>query len=596
LFIAEPTDPATQSGRNMPLPLRSNRGTQEEALLPATPATIINALVKYRHVLLASTMFAIFIAPQLVRAFDGASGERRIMLAESAEDAKKKKEAPRGAPPPPPKQVAPPPPPPKQVAPPPPPQPRVVTPPPQPKVIQPPPPKVVQPPPPQIKKQEGPPPQFKQTVPQRGPGQPQQQQQTDQPKLTPQPKVVLPPKGPPPSPERGGPPPQQGQPKFVPGPGQLPQQGQPKFVPAPGQQPALAPKQPPGLPPAGTQTFGQPKVLPDARFRDVNQVRSERKQIKQGNQIVIVEPGNRRIIREGNRVFIRNDEGLRMRRWGNARFEVRGPERFTTVRRGSFDVVTVTDVNGRLLRRYRRGPDGREYILIDNRRRAGVALGVGAAAVAGLAIIVIARPRIGIPRDKYIVDARDAPPMAFYEAFEAPPVAPLERAYSLDEITDNVDLRDYVRSVDVNTINFATGSWEVSPDQIPLLQAIAEAMLKVIAENPSAIFMIEGHTDRVGSAEDNLSLSDRRAEAVSEILTSHFNVPPENMVTRGFGEQHPRVDTDGPSRENRRVQIRNITALLNGGVASADQPGGPGGPPGQDGPDGPEEGPPPGQR
>src|SRR5262249_23680726 len=118
-------------------------------------------------------------------------------------------------------------------------------------------------------------------------------------------------------------------------------------------------------------------------------------------------------------------------------------------------------------------------------------------------------------------------------------------------------------------------------DQIPKLQALAEAMLKVISENPSTVFMMEGHTDAVGSAEDNLSLSDRRAESVAEILTTNFNVPPENMVTQGYGEQYLRVQTAGPTRANRRVQVRNITGLMAGGPDG--QQGGPppDGPPGQ---------------
>jgi OOP family OmpA-OmpF porin len=120
------------------------------------------------------------------------------------------------------------------------------------------------------------------------------------------------------------------------------------------------------------------------------------------------------------------------------------------------------------------------------------------------------------------------------------------------------------------------------------LQALADAMLKVISEEPSTVFMIEGHTDAVGSEEDNLSLSDRRAEAVAEILTTNFNIPPENLVTQGYGEQHLRVQTDGPSRENRRVQVRNITGLMAGGD------GQPGGPPGDGPPDGPPGGQPPG--
>jgi OOP family OmpA-OmpF porin len=95
------------------------------------------------------------------------------------------------------------------------------------------------------------------------------------------------------------------------------------------------------------------------------------------------------------------------------------------------------------------------------------------------------------------------------------------------------------------------------------------------------VFMLEGHTDAVGNPEDNLSLSDRRAEAVAESLTSNFNIPPENLVTQGYGEQHLRVQTEGPSRENRRVMVRNITGLMAAGQGGpAGEPtGGPSGEP-----------------
>jgi outer membrane protein OmpA-like peptidoglycan-associated protein len=74
--------------------------------------------------------------------------------------------------------------------------------------------------------------------------------------------------------------------------------------------------------------------------------------------------------------------------------------------------------------------------------------------------------------------------------------------------------------------------------------------------------MIIGHTDAVGTAEDNLSLSDRRALAVAEVLTEQFDVPAENLVTQGYGEQFLKVDTEEPEPRNRRVSILNITALM----------------------------------
>jgi hypothetical protein len=60
-------------------------------------------------------------------------------------------------------------------------------------------------------------------------------------------------------------------------------------------------------------------------------------------------------------------------------------------------------------------------------------------------------PMITIPRDRYIVDVDSAPPTLLYQTLAAPPLVPLERAYSLDEIRDNVELRARVRSVEINT-------------------------------------------------------------------------------------------------------------------------------------------------
>jgi outer membrane protein OmpA-like peptidoglycan-associated protein len=49
------------------------------------------------------------------------------------------------------------------------------------------------------------------------------------------------------------------------------------------------------------------------------------------------------------------------------------------------------------------------------------------------------------------------------------------------------------------------------------------------------------------------------------MLTSHFGVPAENLATQGYGKQFLKVPTDRPERINRRVAIRRITPLLNGG-------------------------------
>ena len=151
-----------------------------------------------------------------------------------------------------------------------------------------------------------------------------------------------------------------------------------------------------------------------------------------------------------------------------------------------------------------------------------------------------------------------------YQTLAAPPLVAIERPYSLDEIRYNVALRDRMRRIDMDTINFDFGSWEVAPDQVARLQMVAQAIQDVIARNPNEVFLVEGHTDAVGNDVDNLSLSDRRAETVASILTESFQIPPENLTSQGYGSHFLKIPTPEANRQNRRVTLRRITPLLNG--------------------------------
>ncbi|HUN95769.1 MAG TPA: OmpA family protein, partial [Bradyrhizobium sp.] len=160
-----------------------------------------------------------------------------------------------------------------------------------------------------------------------------------------------------------------------------------------------------------------------------------------------------------------------------------------------------------------------------------------------------------------------APEQYIYDALDAPPVDAIDRRFTLDEIRYSPNVRMLMPSVDVNTINFALGSWEIAPDQAAKLQVIADGINRAIQRNPREVFLIEGHTDATGNDTDNLSLSDRRAEAAAELLTQQFGVPAENLTSQGYGSQYLKEQTDGPSRINRRVTIRRITPLLTGSNA-----------------------------
>jgi outer membrane protein OmpA-like peptidoglycan-associated protein len=329
-----------------------------------------------------------------------------------------------------------------------------------------------------------------------------------------------------------------------------------------------------------------PKALsPDdarKRFEDLRSARKEK--VEAGGKVVIEEPGRRTIFKQNDRLVIQHDDTVRLRRVApNARFEKGAGGTTVSIidRPGNVKIYSETDTNGQLLRRYRRGPDGREVIIIDNRRRRhgvgkdiaiGAGIGLGVAAILD-AVIDVPEPHVRIPRDKYIVDYEGASDDDVYEALSAPPIEDSSDRYTLDEIRATARLRDRMRRIDLDDINFEFGSWDVDPSEYGKLERVARGMLRVIRHNPNEVFLIEGYTDAVGSREDNLSLSDRRAESVAEVLTEQFQVPFENLTTQGYGEDYLKVPTDGPERLNRRVAVRRITPLLSRGDRPPPPPG-----------------------
>lgn len=292
------------------------------------------------------------------------------------------------------------------------------------------------------------------------------------------------------------------------------------------------------------------------RFEDV---RGRREQRREGDVTIIREPG-RTIIRDDDRTIIRRDETERFRDLGiDQRTERRdGETRNMFERPDGTRIVTITDENGRLIRRTRQMRGGEEFVIIDNTRRDRPNDRFSDE------VVVLTRPPLPMPRDRYIVDAEHADERLIYETITAPPIAAIPRRYTLDEVRYSPDLRARMRSVDIDTITFDTGSWAVGPGQAQRLAVIADSIKRALRSSPNEVFLIEGHTDAVGADIDNLSLSDRRAQSVAEIMSRDFGVPPENLTTEGYGEQYLKVATQDAARENRRVTLRRITPLLTG--------------------------------
>jgi outer membrane protein OmpA-like peptidoglycan-associated protein len=102
-------------------------------------------------------------------------------------------------------------------------------------------------------------------------------------------------------------------------------------------------------------------------------------------------------------------------------------------------------------------------------------------------------------------------------------------------------------------ILFDTGSDLLKPESAAVIQSIARGL----ETNPSLKVLIEGHTDSVGNAAQNLDLSRRRAEAVKAVLASQFNVDASRLTTAGLGATKPIDSNDTPQgrSQNRRVEF-----------------------------------------
>ncbi len=94
-----------------------------------------------------------------------------------------------------------------------------------------------------------------------------------------------------------------------------------------------------------------------------------------------------------------------------------------------------------------------------------------------------------------------------------------------------------------------------------VIQASSYGVLKEIAsalsENPTVNISIIGHTDSDGDAASNLTLSEKRAIAVKNILVSEFKIDSNRMQTAGKGETEP-TDNNNTSlgkANNRRVEF-----------------------------------------
>lgn len=119
--------------------------------------------------------------------------------------------------------------------------------------------------------------------------------------------------------------------------------------------------------------------------------------------------------------------------------------------------------------------------------------------------------------------------------------------------TERDEAGNLVINLSGETLKFDTGKASLQPGGEALLTKLA-GVLKKYPENR---IVIEGHTDNVGSAATNKSLSQNRADSVKTYILKQ-GVPARCVVqTMGYGSEKPVADnkTAAGRAENRRVEL-----------------------------------------
>ncbi len=265
---------------------------------------------------------------------------------------------------------------------------------------------------------------------------------------------------------------------------------------------------------------------------------------------VVSNSGDRVIVERDGELVVLKDDDVLLRQPG-AEVQTRtfddGSTRTSVLREDGTQIVTIRGNDGRVLRRARILEDGTQIVLFDDTQ-------------ASAPVVVTELPR---EQEAAVeVDVSRGDTAALRAALLANQNRQFDRSYSLRQIRTISEVRDLAPQVELDTVTFATGSAAIEPSQAEELTSLGVAIVDIIQEDPGQMFLIEGHTDAVGDAGYNLALSDRRAETVALALTEYFGVPPENLITQGYGESILKVPTLRAERENRRAAVRNITSLL----------------------------------
>ncbi len=124
-------------------------------------------------------------------------------------------------------------------------------------------------------------------------------------------------------------------------------------------------------------------------------------------------------------------------------------------------------------------------------------------------------------------------------------------------LTNTVANLDNYHPVAETSVKFGFNKDNLTPKAKQALDQLAAS----ISNTKGYIITLEGGTDSVGPADYNYTLSQRRADAVTQYLASKYNVPAHKIYVIGLGKDKPLESnkTSAGRADNRRVDVRLMT-------------------------------------
>ncbi len=181
------------------------------------------------------------------------------------------------------------------------------------------------------------------------------------------------------------------------------------------------------------------------------------------------------------------------------------------------------------------------------------------------------RAQAGIAKANEAAGAADQHAMAAGQSADSANSSAQEAVNRVDTLTGVVaNLDNYKQLSDVNvTFGF---------DKSTLTKSDKEQLDQVASSLASArgyILEVTGGTDSVGDADYNYKLSQRRADAVVNYLSTKYNIPPHKFYLIGIGKQDPVADNHSAAgrAQNRRVDVKLMSNMSQSGAPAASSGG-----------------------